>query len=137
MAIVLMSGMYKERGKVIGVNSETTKLFRYSRSEMVNHPIENFMPKFYAKHHKDFMSRFLRHGTSQILGYKRRVFMLNKSNFIQGAVLYVKIMASLNDGVHIVGFLSSNDNHQEVGDADFNRRKVKYLLTYEKNSGEL
>jgi PAS domain S-box-containing protein len=109
MAIVLMSSMYKERGKVIGVNTEATRLFRYSRSEMVNHPIENFMPNFYAKHHKDFMSRFLRHGTSRILGYKRRVFILNKSNFIQGAILYVKVMASLDDGVHVVGFLSSND----------------------------
>lgn len=78
VAIILMSGLYKERGKLLGVNSETTKLFRYSRTEMIGQPIENFMPKFYAIHHKDFMARFLRHGASQILGYKRKVFILNK-----------------------------------------------------------
>lgn len=132
-----MSGLYKERGKVIGVNSEATKLFKYSRSEMVNNPIENLMPKFYSKHHKDFMARFLRQGTSRILGYRRRVFILNKKNFIKGADLYVKIMSSLDDGMHIVGFLNSYEEDNEEDNIYTKRRKVKYLLTYEKNSGEL
>ena len=137
MAIIIMSGIYKERGKVLSVNNEATKLFKYSKSEMENAPIENFMPNFYAKHHKSFMSRFYREGTSQILGYKRKVFILNKFNFISPATLYVKIMSSLDDGVHIVGFLFTQALQDDHQDLDLDRRKVKYLMTYQMETGDL
>lgn len=109
VAIIVMSVLYKERGKVVGVNTEACKLFRYSKGEMVNQPIEKFMPKFYSIHHKDFMARFLRHGTSKILGNKRRIFILNKQNFIQSCMLFVKVMSSIDEGFHIVGFLNSKE----------------------------
>mgnify|MGYP000867259954 CR=1 FL=1 len=135
VAIIVMSALYKERGKVIGVNIETCKLFRYSKSEMVDQPIEKFMPKFYAVHHKDFMARFLRHGTSRILGNKRRVFILNKQNFIQSCMLFVKVMSSLDDGFHVVGFLNSKELQGDFSEQEFNRRKVKYTIVYEANTG--
>lgn len=138
MAIIIMSGLFKERGKVIGVNSEATKLFKMKKTEMVNHPIENLMPKFYAKHHKDFMSRFYREGTSKILGFRRKIFILNKFNFIVGATLYVKIMPSLTDGIHIVGFIYSQElQEDEKRDTIEERKKIKYIMTYEEHTGEL
>ena len=137
VAIILMSILYKDRGRVIGVNAEACKLFRYTKSEMVDQPIEKFMPKFYSIHHKDFMARFLRHGTSSILGNKRKIFILNKQSFVQSCTLFVKILSSIDEGFQVVGFVSSKELSSEFTEQEFNRRKIKYVIVYEANSGQL
>lgn len=46
---------------------------------MIGHPIEEFMPNFIARHHKSFISRFYREGTSTIIGNSRTVFVVTKN----------------------------------------------------------
>jgi len=131
MAILIMSGAYEERGKVIQANSESLRLFGYSLSEMVDHPIEQFMPNFIARNHKKFMSRFYREGTSSIIGNRRKIFLLTKQCFIKEANLYVKVFPSLDSGIHIAGFMNTdNDENKE-------RKLIRYLISYVEGTGEL
>ena len=108
------------------------QMWQYKKSQMVEFPIEKLMPEFYARNHFGFMSRFYREGTSKVLGNNREIFILKKDGFITSALLYVKLLNSLDRGVQVVGFLFTDESSLLPGDP-----KEKGLIVYEHFGGQM
>ena len=136
-AIVVISGLYKERGKILSVNYEAIKLFGFTQSEIIGSDIENYMPQFYAKKHKDYITKFYKSGQSSRLGHRAKVFIINKENFLIEADIHVKMMSNLDKGISILGVIFCEElNDFEMPEQRKNKTK-RFLLCYEDRTGQI
>lgn len=104
--IVVITGRYRERGKIININDEAVKMFGYRQNELINTPIENYMPEFFALKHKSDIRKFYKSGVSKKMGKKSIVHILNKENFLSSCHLHLKMMSSLENGINILGIMT-------------------------------
>ena len=70
--------MVNEQGRIALVNSQTERLFGYSRSELLDQPIEKLVPDRYASLHADHRGSFLREPTTRAMGAGRDLYGLRK-----------------------------------------------------------
>ena len=57
-AIVHISGNRDDNGKILKTNQGLSKLFGYTKTEVVGHSVNILMPSLFAKHHNIFLERF-------------------------------------------------------------------------------
>jgi len=66
--------MVNEQGRIALVNGQTEKLFGYSRSELLDEPIEKLIPERYLPLHSDQRSEFFRAPIARGMGEGRELF---------------------------------------------------------------
>ena len=75
-AIVLVN----KEGKMAYINSQTEKLFGYSRNELIGNSVEKLIPERYCKHHSGFIEMFFMTPTVRSMGAGRELFAIRKDN---------------------------------------------------------
>src|SRR4051812_25639253 len=75
-AIVLVN----KEGKMAYVNSQTEKLFGYTRSELIGNKVESLIPERYSKHHPGFVDMFFKAPSVRAMGAGRELFALRKDS---------------------------------------------------------
>jgi PAS domain S-box-containing protein len=73
-AIVLVN----KEGKIAYVNSQTEKLFGFTRSELIGQLVEMLIPGRYSAHHADFRSAFFAAPSVRSMGAGRELFAIRK-----------------------------------------------------------
>ena len=68
-----------KEGKILLVNSQTEKLFGYSRSEMLEHKIEMLIPERFRQNHPDLRKGFMRAPKTRMMGETKNIFGLRKN----------------------------------------------------------
>ena len=63
-AIVIVN----KRGKIVVVNAQTEKLFKYSRSELLGKPVEMLVPERFRGKHPQYREAFYKHPTARPMG---------------------------------------------------------------------
>jgi PAS domain S-box-containing protein len=66
--------MVNDRGRIALVNSQTEKLFGYSRSELFDQPIEKLVPDRYLPLHSNHRDTFLHEPTTRAMGAGRDLY---------------------------------------------------------------
>lgn len=67
-AIIHLSGNKESMGKILKTSQGLSKVFGYSKTEVIGHSINILMPSIFAKKHSDFLERFFKTGR-QIVFY--------------------------------------------------------------------
>lgn len=75
-AIVLVN----KEGKIAYVNSQTEKLFGYTRSDLIGQTVEKLIPSRYAENHPGFRNMFFHAPEVRSMGAGRELFALRKDN---------------------------------------------------------
>jgi PAS domain S-box-containing protein len=73
-AIVLIN----KEGKIAYINTETEKLFGYTRSELIGQMVEQLIPGRYAAHHSGFRNMFFQSPTVRSMGAGHEFFAARK-----------------------------------------------------------
>ena len=60
--VVHVSGNKESIGKIMNASQGLSKVFGYSKNEVVGHSVNILMPAIFAKKHTEFMERFFRTG---------------------------------------------------------------------------
>ncbi|HWY24537.1 MAG TPA: PAS domain S-box protein, partial [Nevskia sp.] len=63
--------MVNQRGEIVLVNSQTEKLFGYSRSELLGHSVEALVPERFRGHHQDFRGGYFKQPDTRAMGAGR------------------------------------------------------------------
>src|SRR5206468_2023096 len=63
-----------KEGRIVLVNSQTEKLFGYSLSELIGHPIETLIPERFRDRHAGYRKAFLSEPSSRAMGVGRDLF---------------------------------------------------------------
>jgi len=61
-AVIHVSGNKESIGKILKTSQGLSKVFGYSKTEVIGHSVNILMPALFAKKHSDFMERFFRTG---------------------------------------------------------------------------
>ncbi len=64
------------------------------------------MPKIYAQHHNETLSRYINSSESKVNGHERIVPALTKEGFMLPMTALTKVLPSLINGIQIVAFLA-------------------------------
>jgi len=75
-AIVLVN----KEGKMAYINSQTEKLFGYTRNELIGNSVEKLIPERYCKHHSGFVDMFFKTPTVRSMGAGRELFAIRKDH---------------------------------------------------------
>ena len=67
-AVIHLSGNKESMGKILKTSQGLSKVFGYSKTEVIGHSINILMPQIFAKKHSDFLERFFKTGR-QIVFY--------------------------------------------------------------------
>lgn len=73
-AIVLVN----KEGKMAYINSQTERLFGYSRNELIGNKVEQLIPERYSKNHPGFIDMFFKAPTVRSMGAGRELFAIRK-----------------------------------------------------------
>ena len=60
--VLHVSGNKESIGKILKTSQGLSKVFGYSKTEVIGHSVNILMPTLFAKKHSDFMERFFRTG---------------------------------------------------------------------------
>jgi len=64
------------------------------------------MPKIYADHHNEVLSRYIKSSSSKVNGMERIVPALGKAGFMLPVTALTKVLPNLQEGIQIVAFLA-------------------------------
>ena len=60
--VLHVSGNKESVGKILKTSQGLSKVFGYSKNEVIGHSVNILMPTLFAKNHAEFMDRFFRTG---------------------------------------------------------------------------
>jgi len=92
-------------GRIIKTNQGLSKVFGYTRTEVMGHLINILMPSLYAKRHGDFLQAYFRTGCEVVFDNKTIIYALHRNGFCFCIVIVVKQMPSLVEGLQYVGMM--------------------------------
>lgn len=75
-AIVLVN----KEGKIAYINSQTEKLFGYTRSELIGGKVEQLIPERFSKHHPGFVDMFFKTPIVRSMGAGRELYAIRKDH---------------------------------------------------------
>ena len=78
----MVSGNPDDLGIITNLNQGASRIFGYTKSEMIGQNIEKLMPSIYARHHSKVLRSALQRGPEHIPTKERFVFALHKSGYI-------------------------------------------------------
>lgn len=106
-AIVHISGGKDNSGNILKANQGLLKVFGYSKSELVGHPVNVLMPKLFAVRHKEFLEKFFKTGHSIIFNKENVLYGLHKNGCCFCLKIVVKQLPTCEEGIEYVGMLRS------------------------------
>ena len=139
-AIIIVDGNLKNNGNIINVNDATANLFGHRQKKLLDNPIENFMPEFFGQRHTSFIKKFYKRGEGVKVGYISNIFILNQENFLKMVSMQMRMLPSLDEGIHFLGVLKPSSLMSVRGKSSEyskNRERACYLIAFEKESGQI
>lgn len=77
--VMHVSGNKESIGKILKTSQGLSKVFGYSKTEVIGHSVNILMPTIFAKKHTDFMERFFRNGRQVIFYQERSLFATHRN----------------------------------------------------------
>lgn len=115
IAVVHISGNGENLGKIVNVNQALTRVFGYTKTELINHSVNVLMPVMFAKEHDSFLERFFKTGRQTLLTAEKTLYALNREGFCFGIRLFVRQVPDLREGIQYVGMMRQiQDNFDYV-----------------------
>lgn len=84
-------------GRILGVGSQITSMFKYKPSEVVGENVRILMPRVIGNVHDQFILRYFETGEARIMGSNRGVFALNKTGHIFFCELFLTVLPVLEN----------------------------------------
>lgn len=103
--VIHVSGNKESIGKILKTSQGLSKVFGYSKTEVIGHSINILMPTLFAKRHTDFLERFFRTGRQVIFYQERTLFATHRNGHCFQMKILVKQMPSLAEGIQYVGMV--------------------------------
>ena len=103
--VLHVSGNKETSGRIVKTNQGLTKLFGYSKSEVVGHWVNILMPSIYAKRHTEFLEKFFRTGRRTMFKQERHIYGMHRNGFCFQIKILVKQMPSLAEGIQYVAMI--------------------------------
>ena len=97
--VVHDSGNKESIGKIMNASQGLSKVFGYSKNEVVGHSVNILMPAIFAKRHTEFMERFFRTGRQVIFYQERQLFASHRNGNCFHMKILVKQFPNLLDGI--------------------------------------
>ena len=127
--IVTVSCNFSTMGNVISANNEITRIFEFSKSEIIGQNITRIIPKFIADIHDSLMKRYIETSEARVVGTERFILPQTKSGYVIPCTIMVKVLPNLDDGIKMVGFLKDLDAASITMTSDFDADdKVHYIM---------
>lgn len=104
-AVVHMSASKASVGKIIKANLGITKLFGYTKAEVMGNLINMLMPTLYAKRHTEFLNNYFKTGYQSVLTDESYLYGIHRNGFCFGLRVFIKTMPSLSEGLQYVSML--------------------------------
>eukprot|EP00826_Nyctotherus_ovalis_P015648 TRINITY_DN14469_c0_g1_i2.p1 TRINITY_DN14469_c0_g1~~TRINITY_DN14469_c0_g1_i2.p1 ORF type:complete len:453 (+),score=149.66 TRINITY_DN14469_c0_g1_i2:196-1554(+) len=115
IAVVHISGNDESLGKIVNVNQAVTRVFGYTKTEVINHSVNVLMPVIFAKEHDNFLERFFKTGQQILLSAEKTLYALNREGFCFSVQLFVRQVPDLSEGIQYVGMMRQiQDNFDYV-----------------------
>ncbi|CAD8089669.1 unnamed protein product [Paramecium primaurelia] len=90
-------------GRIIGLNMSASKMFGYSKSELINRKVNILMPNVFAQSHDQFMETYLQTYESRIMNRERMIIGKSKNGYIFPFFIYVRYVPSFIHGAQFFG----------------------------------
>ena len=114
LSTVIISGNLDNLGTIIDVNNEMPKKWRSRKKNFIGKKVEELMPNFYARHHKDFIMKYYKHGTVRMIDHPRIIYIRRSDNFIEECNITLRVSPDLAHGVTIAGIVIGSNHNDEV-----------------------
>ncbi|CAD8150032.1 unnamed protein product [Paramecium pentaurelia] len=102
-------------GQIYAINMAAASLLGFDKNELMNKKINNIMPQLYAKHHDDFLRRFLDTNEATLLNKERLLLGKHKNGYLLGInVLLRPVYHVLKEGVEFVGTFKKEKRIKDV-----------------------
>eukprot|EP01022_Parablepharisma_sp_SALTPOND_P000297 TRINITY_DN1012_c0_g2_i1.p1 TRINITY_DN1012_c0_g2~~TRINITY_DN1012_c0_g2_i1.p1 ORF type:complete len:1372 (-),score=229.35 TRINITY_DN1012_c0_g2_i1:10269-14384(-) len=112
--VIHISGNKETGGRIVKTNQGLTKIFGYSKTEVMGHFVNILMPSMFAKKHNEFLEKFFKTGHKTVFNTERIFYGLHRNGFCFCIKMLVKQMPSLAEGIQYVGMI-----RQTQGDCDY------------------
>jgi PAS domain S-box-containing protein len=76
-----------------------SKVFGYSKTEVIGHSINILMPALFARKHTEFLERFFKTGRQIIFYQERNLFATHRNGHCFNMKILVKQMPNLLEGI--------------------------------------
>ena len=84
--------------RIIGLNMSASKMFGYSKSELINRKVNILMPNMFSQYHDMFVEQYLQTFESRIVNRERPIFGKSKNGYLFPFVIYVRYVPSFIHG---------------------------------------
>ncbi|CAD8141052.1 unnamed protein product [Paramecium pentaurelia] len=102
-------------GQIYAINMAAASLLGFDKNELMNKKINNIMPSLYARHHDDFLRRFLDTNEATLLNKERLLLGKHKNGYLQGInVLLRPVYHVLKEGVEFVGTFKKEKRIKDI-----------------------
>ena len=112
--VLHISGNKETGGRIVKTNQGLTKIFGYSKTEVMGHFVNILMPSIFAKKHNEFLEKFFKTAHKTVFNTERLFFGLHRNGFSFCIKMLVKQMPSLTEGIQYVGMI-----RQSQGDCEY------------------
>ncbi|CAD8111372.1 unnamed protein product [Paramecium sonneborni] len=102
-ALISISAEDVTFGRIIGLNMSASKMFGYSKSELINRKVNILMPNVFAQSHDQFMETYLQTYESRIMNRERMIIGKSKNGYIFPFFIYVRYVPSFIHGAQFFG----------------------------------
>lgn len=97
-ALISISAEDATFGRIIGLNMSASKMFGYSKSELINRKVNILMPNVFSQTHDLFMETYLQTFESRIMNRERPIFGKAKNGYLFPFIIYVRYVPSFIHG---------------------------------------
>ena len=99
--VVHMSGNKNSMGKIVKANIGLTKLFGYTKAEVMGNMVNMLMPTVFSKRHNDFLESYFKTGYQVALAEENLLYGIHRSGFCFGVRIFIKTMPGLDERLAI------------------------------------
>ena len=125
------------RGLIVDLNQATVNTFGYDRHELIDRNIAALMPEHVAVHHDQYLRRYLRGGSAQIIGKGREVIARHKDGSLITCYLAINEV-DIDNEIFFTGILRNIQAETEARETlAFNYQALSLLnewVSRERNS---
>jgi PAS domain S-box-containing protein len=114
-ALISISAEDLTFARIIGLNMSASKMFGYSKSELINRKVNMIMPNIFAKQHDFFLETYLSTFESRLLNRERPIFGKSKNGYMFPFVIYVRFVPSFIHGTQFFGVMRQEKIFKTVG----------------------
>ncbi|MFQ5752079.1 MAG: PAS domain S-box protein [bacterium] len=121
--------MVNPEGKIVLVNSQTEKMFGYSRAELIGQPVEMLLPERFRRQHVKHRQAYLVDPKSRQIGVDRDLFGLRKDG--QELPVYIGLSPiETTQGVSVLSMIVDMSEHKQAEKA-LRKSEEKYRILFD------